>query len=47
MKTQKQKIAVQKPAGNPFDMALLRLGHHWVPQQIPVEATVLNRLKKS
>jgi len=47
MKTQKAKVPVKKPAGNPFDMALLRLGHHVLPQQVPVETTFLNRFKKS
>ena len=47
MKTQKTKSAVKKPAGNPFDLALLRLGHHLVPQQALTEAVIANHIKKS
>lgn len=41
MKTIKNKFAAKKINGNPFDHALIRLGHHFVPQQpipVPVNA---------
>jgi hypothetical protein len=47
MKTPKTKSPVKKPAGNPFDLALLRLGHHLMPQPVLTEAVIFDDIKKS
>lgn len=44
MKTHKDKLVTRKAKGNAFDNALIRLGHHFLPQQ-PVAVPVPVRKK--